>query len=188
MWVVLSLSSKTVYQQVKPFMPIVHVIAIWMRYMFLLGLIYLSCCLYLKAAVILHVLGNGLSLFPSEVLRKLVMNDWAAYYRPMMNDWPAHYSELWLVHFPSYLRLVMACVWFVWECSQSQCIPLAAEYPSAAQPQPLSDFRCLSGNPIYPKLPCQVPSYVLHAHRLLFYGICPQLPLNYQLSVPKWCE
>jgi len=48
--------------------------------------------LYLKAAVILHVLGNGLSLFPSEVLRKLVMNDWAAYYRPMMNDWPAHYS------------------------------------------------------------------------------------------------
>lgn len=92
--------------------------------------------------------------------------------------------ELWLVHF-SFLPAFShgMCLVYVRECSQSQCIPLAAKYPSAAQPQTLSEFRCLSGNPVYPKLPCQVPSYILHAHRLLFYGICPQLPLNHQLSV-----
>jgi len=51
----------------------------------------LTCCLYLKATLIQYGLGNSLSLFPLEVVRKLVMNDWAAYYRPMMNDWLAYY-------------------------------------------------------------------------------------------------
>lgn len=73
MWAVSTYSSKTVHQQVKQFM-IVHVIAIWMRYA-MPDKIYLSCCLYLKAALIQYGLGNGLSLFSLEVLRKLVMND-----------------------------------------------------------------------------------------------------------------